>query len=376
MLDLVRSFDAAIAQWERLLRLPEGTLDQWHVRAYVMDQPDRFRASGDLPESLQFQYGYAMPGIIWVRAQPSQYYTRHLLLHEGVHALVIDQFGGTGPSWFSEGVAELLSVHRGQNDAIEVGTVPSSKNEVPYWGRFKLLSQAREEAKIPNLSSVLRLPNRLDGDVESYGWCWLLGSLLKHYPEYETVWLKAARQGSDTNESFTQSFRKALASQWPILNARWRMLTETADYGFDWSREKIDISVSDPIYHDDDLQLSVAADQGWQSSKVRFKPGTVLVVSGSGRCSVNQTPKPWISEPEGVTIHYANDRPLGQLLMCVLPNVTKDTPLASPLTVVAVGSQTQLRIEEHCWLLFRINDELGDLANNRGDYKVNIRTAP
>ncbi|MDM4017823.1 hypothetical protein [Roseiconus lacunae] len=373
--DLVESFDASVSQWERMLDLPDGKLDSWHVRAFVMEQPDRFRASGDLPQSLDFQYGYAMPGVIWVRLQPSQYYTRHLLLHEGVHALAIDQFGGTGPSWFSEGVAELLSVHRGQGDEIQIGTIPADKNEVPYWGRFKLLSQARDEAKIPNLSSLLRLPNRLDGDVESYGWCWLAGSLLTQYPEYRPIWLKTARDGLDVSESFTESFRKSVASQWPIIQARWRILTETADYGFDWSRERVDLSIKDPLFRDSELRLNVAADKGWQSTGVRFAPGTKLSIQASGRCSVNQIPKPWISEPAGVTIHYANGRPLGQLLVCVLPNLTGDEPFLDPLKIVAVDPETDLKIDQHCWLLFRINDQLGDLGNNNDGYSVILRAA-
>lgn len=374
--DLVESFDAAVPQWERMLKLPAGTLDHWKVRAYLMEQPDRFRASGDLPQTLDFKHGYAMPGVVWVRLQPSQYYTRHLLLHEGVHALAIDQFGSTGPSWYSEGVAEQLSVHRDQGRTIQLGTVPGSKSEVPYWGRFKLIEQARNDAKIPSLATVMELPTDLRGDVESYGWCWLVSLLFNQYPEYESLWQQAARDANDLPEAFTQAMRRKLESQWPIINARWRLLTETVDYGFDLQREQVDLSIRDPLFRQSELNLNVSADRGWQSTGVRFAPGTTLTITATGQCSVNQSPKPWISEPAGITIHYAKGRPLGQLIGCMLPNLADDNQYATPLKTFTLDQTQTIVIDQHCWLLFRVNDYLGDLGNNQGGYKLSIRTSP
>lgn len=371
--ELVRAFDAAVPQWEQFLQLPANTLDGWTVDAFVMDQPQRFRASGDLPAQLNFPFGYAMPGNVWVVRQKSDYYTRHLLLHEGVHALAIDRFGGTGPSWFAEGLAEMLGVHRGVGSDIEINVVPQSKQAVPYWGRFKLLSQRQTENRIPTLDAVLDYPPDLKSDVESYGWSWVAMMLLTQYPDYRIEVLSEAQSPSVRTTGFSAALKRRLNHQWPIVQARWRILAHTIDYGFDWPREKIELSIKDPLWNGRPIESLIQADQGWQSVGVRFAPGMRLKISARGQCTINDEPKPWISEPPGVTIHYANDRPLGQLILCVLPNRTEEQSQLSPLLIQPVDTNTEIEVDKHCWILFRINDDLDGRGNNQGGYSVSIR---
>lgn len=371
--EFVAAFDAAVPQWERFWQLPPQSLSDWKVDAFVMDEPQRFRDSGDLPSDLNFPFGYAIPGNLWVIRQKSDYYTRHLLLHEGVHALAIQQFGGTGPAWFAEGTAEMLGVHADSGSDARVNVVPQSRNATPYWGRFKLLSQRRVENRMPTIDSVLEYPRDLKSDVESYGWSWIAVMLFSEYPEYHGEVIRAAKSGNVDRQSFSDDFKRRLRSQWPIIAARWRMLLNTIDYGFDWERERIELSIKDPIWDGRPTKRLIKADQGWQSTGVRFAPGMRLKISATGSCTINDDPKPWVSQPPGVTIHYANERPLGQLLVCILPNKTEEQRHLAPLFVEAVEAETEIVIDKHCWVLFRINDDLGDLGNNRGGYTVSIR---
>jgi hypothetical protein len=367
---LVASFDAAVPQWERFWNLPAGTLDDWTVRAFVMNDPERFRQSGDLPPGLEFPFGYARGNDLWVVRQPGEYYTRHLLLHEGVHALQLRQFGGTGPTWYAEGIAEALGVHRGARGATRVNVIPESRESVPYWGRFKRLDQARRKGQVPSLDTVLEYPRDLEGDVGRYGWSWLAAQLFSQYPDYRTPFLASASRAGDPPPRFNRRFRRRLQSVWPIAQARWRLLAHTVDYGFDWSRERVSLAIEDPLWRGQPLELAIRADAGWQSAGVRFPPGTRLTVTPSGRCQLDDDPKPWISEPAGVTIHYANDRPLGQLLVCLVPNVTQEQTFLKPLAIRPVSEATEITVSEHCWLLFRINDHLGHRANNQDGYRV------
>ena len=48
----------------------------------------------------------------WLFDQPTDYYVRHLLLHEGTHVFMVSFLGGCGPGWYMEGTAELLGTHR------------------------------------------------------------------------------------------------------------------------------------------------------------------------------------------------------------------------------------------------------------------------
>ena len=121
--------------------------EDWQVDAYVMRDKAAFRRLGLIPPDLpEFPFGYALGNKIWVVAQKSEYYTRHLLLHEGVHAMAFSHFGGAGPSWFMEGTAELLSVHDGQRAERSKSTeFPPTAMPFPYWGRFKLMNQRRDQ---------------------------------------------------------------------------------------------------------------------------------------------------------------------------------------------------------------------------------------
>ena len=49
---------------------------------------------------------------LWLRDQPTPYYRRHLLLHEGTHVFMASFLGGCGPGWYMEGIAELFGTHR------------------------------------------------------------------------------------------------------------------------------------------------------------------------------------------------------------------------------------------------------------------------
>ncbi len=374
--DLVDAFDAAVEQWRKFWQIPVGGLNRWTVDAFLIEDRERFRQSGDLPPGLNFPFGFAADGNVWVIRQPSDYYTRHLLLHEGAHALQIHLFGGTGPSWYAEGVAELLGVHRGAGSSVQVGIVPSSREAVPYWGRFKLMETTRQAGNVPTLETVLDYPLDLKSDVESYGWSWAAVSLLTEYPDYRPIALRAGRLGTDQTVAFTRGVKQQLDSVWPIVQARWRVLTATMDYGFDWRRERVGLAITDRLWSGAALRLSVRADQGWQSAGVRFPPGARVSISATGRCTLADEPKPWISEPPGVTIRYANDRPLGQLLVAVVPNQTTEASRLEPLEVHAVDPNRDLQITRHSWLLFRINDDLGDLGNNRAGYQVTLQRKP
>jgi hypothetical protein len=316
-----------------------------------------------------------MENKIWVVAQPSQYYTRHLLLHEGVHALMLDQFGGAGPAWYMEGTAELLSTHYGVGSEVIVNHVPQKREEVPYWGRFKVIQARQETGNVPSLDGVMAQPRDLNGDVESYAWSWASSMILYAYPEYREAFYAAAKNGHDTSEAFNELIRQRLASQWPVLAARWRLMCLELGYGFDWQRERVKISTQDPLWRGEPLDLNVSASQGWQSAGVRFAPGTKLTVTSSGTCTLAETTAPWVSEPSGITIRYENDRPLGTLIACIVPNAPGSGSTEPILERMSIGDGGELIFKEYAWLLLRINDAIGELSDNLGGFRVELVNA-
>ncbi|MEM9646163.1 MAG: hypothetical protein AAF989_14330 [Planctomycetota bacterium] len=375
--DLVQSFDAAVSQWAGFLNLPEGGVDNWKVNAYVMRDARKFRDTGLLPRSVaDFPFGTARGNTLWTHDQPSDYYNRHLLLHEGVHALMADQFGGTGPTWFMEGTAELLSVHAGAGGQTTVNRVPVNRESTQAWGRFKLLSQRRDQKRIKTIKDVMRLRRKLNGDVESYGWSWAVVMLLSQYPDTRSVLVEASREGRDATSNFTRRFYSELVDEWPILQARWKMMMLELDYGFDWSREVINITLDDESVSNEmlngDFTLDVVANQGWQSSGRIFEPGTRIRIRATGEIVLAETTRPWVSLPSGITFRQARGRPIGELLACVLPVRAEEQEFVRLPAVVPVGSECELEIVERSWLLFRVNDALGEMSDNEGSYRVNL----
>lgn len=371
---LVDSFDAAVPQWIRFWNLAEDDFVQFRVEACVMRDKTRFEHAGLIPQQVpDFPFGYALGQQIWVKAQESEYYTRHLMLHEGVHCFAFAAFGGAGPTWFQEGTAELLATHRGSGRDVVTNHIPRDREEVPYWGRFKLMSQLREEGKLPSLLAVMQYQPDLKGDVAVYGWSWAAAMILHAYPEYQPALLAAAANGPTVGPGFNRELQQWLRELWPVLAARWRVMCHDLDYGFDWSRERVALSVRDPLWDGRELRVPVAADRGWQSVGVRLPPGVRLHIQASGEVTLASTTRPWISQPDGITLQYHRGRPLGQLMVCMLPNAMDlEAETIEPLAIEAVGDQAVLDIDQYCWLLFRVNDDVGKLGDNRGAYEVVI----
>ena len=375
--NLVASFDAAVPQWIQFWNLSADAVANFKVKACVIRNKTDFNQRGLIPVTVpNFPFGYAMRSQIWVMAQQSEYYTRHLLLHEGVHSLAYHLFNGAGPTWFQEGSAELLATHQGSGAETKINQIPQRREDAPYWGRFKRMGQATESGEVPSFNAVLGYQPNLTGDVATYSWSWAACMVLSSYPEYRSAFVKAAQQGKKTGPSFNRKLQSSLGKQWPILAARWRLACHDLNYGFDWNREQVKLSANDPLWDGSDLEIQVRPDQGWQSCGVRIPQGAKIRITAEGEITLANQPKPWTSEPPGITFQYHRGRPLGQLQFCLLPNANDpQAKRIDPIEVHGVNDQPMIDVAQYSWLLFRINDECGKLDDNRGNYQVSIKRA-
>jgi len=272
------------------------------------------------------------------------------------------------------------------------------------WGRFRVIREAREKAKLPTLESVLQLPQHLNADVPSYTWTWAAAMLLSEYPDSRPIFVQAARDGRDSSTAFTADLYRRLRPQWPVIRARWRLLLHDLEYGFDWPHHRVTLSTDDPRYDRRAIRMAVAADRSWQSAGYWFPAGTTLTIAANGQCLVSD-PEPsaeatteptadsnrefdreavqedrdsdgWVAGPPGITAAFHRGTPLGQLQVAVLPIRDEDSgdtlpPLpvrpaagldASRVTpdsgeTIAGGPWfvgPALKIDRPSWLLFRI----------------------
>ncbi|EMI53885.1 hypothetical protein [Rhodopirellula sallentina] len=428
--DLVSAFDAAVPQWLAFWGFPADRATGWRIDGFLMEDVDAFRRDGKLPGHIpDFKNGFATPDAIWIQRQSSIYYNRHLVLHEGVHALAFELFGGGGPSWYMEGTAELLATHRDRSEALRSGfsgaeagllaqaetsfrvnELPRRREDSSMWGRYRVIEKRRESGSLPTLASVMKLPTNLQGDVNSYAWCWAASLMLTAYPETRDAFIAAARNGRDQSPSFTTRFYREIGDQWPAVRARWRVWMDDLEYGFDRDAYRVNLSTDDPRYDGAPVNLAVDSRRGWQSTGVWFPAGTVRV-QASGQCVVvaeatlqqdsDDDPnaivhRDWISTPAGITVRYHRGAPIGQLQVCVLPIPSSGDKQTAPLRVQSLNTAPngavrsnvsgvvsgtvafrEVQIDRPSWLLFRINDVPGEIgryqrADNRGEYQVQV----
>ena len=268
-------------------------------------------------------HGYSRNYGLWVYEQPSVYYRRHLLLHEGTHGFMNTILGGCGPPWYMEGTAELLGTHRLRDGRLTLGAMPASRQEVPEWGRIRIIKDAFAGHRAMRVDGVVGYPPIVFLDNGPYAWSWALSALLDGNPKYRGRFRQlynAIPQGR-VNERFYELFR----SDWQELNEQWQVFIAEIEYGYDFARTAIDFTPGEAL-PPGGARVKVAADRGWQNSGLRLQAGKQYRLTASGRYQVGKTTRIWWCEPGGVSIRYYQGRPLGILLAAVRPASSPQSP--------------------------------------------------
>jgi hypothetical protein len=371
--ELPAVFDAAVPLWCEYFNIRESDLAGQRWTALVIDDRERFAALGLLPaDNPNFVNGYARDGQLWLVEQPSDYYRRHLLLHEGTHAFMQTQLGGCGPGWHMEGLAELLATHHWDNSRLRLSTFPATREAVPMWGRIKLIRDAQFAGNAWPLEAVLAVDNNRALAVDSYAWTWALAALLDAHPQFRDRFRRL--QGAVDHPQFTARFRKLYADDWDDLLAEWQAYVAQLDYGYDIPRMAMTHKESSEV-NGHPRSTTIAADRGWQSTGWLLRAGRTYQVSASGRYQIAHDGQPWPCEPGGVTIEYYDSRPLGALLGALRPVNDEAAPptFAAPMLI---GLGATLTPQHDAVLYLRANDSPARLADNAGELTVRKSVHP
>lgn len=370
--ELPAVFDAAIAGWCEVFEIPLSNAQSWRVETYLMRDRQRFVAAGFLPKDIsQFINGFQLGDRLWVTEQPSAYYRRHLLLHEGTHWIMSRKFGGLGPPWLAEGMAEWLGTHRWDGQHLEMGVIPTNSDEVPYWGRTKTIQEQLSQGVAPSLETILRYSNTAHQQQDAYVWSWAAVVFLKHHPDTAAVFAQLLRQPWHGSDDANRWLFTQLRSSWPSIRQQWQAALGDLDYGFDPQHGLLELSPKlRPLRSQQ--TVVVKATEGWQASGYAVAAGTHLRIKATGEYSVGNEPKPWICTPAGVRLEYYHGIPLGRLLMSTASKLQHEPDFARPLTIQQVGDGGEFTITQGGELLFRINESIGGLADNSGSLEVTI----
>jgi hypothetical protein len=401
-------FDQAFLQYCEYFHVSPNELAAWRMRGFLIKDKSRFVQTGLLPGYLpNFPHGISFNHELWIYDQPSDYYRRHLLLHEGVHGFMNTVLGGCGPAWYMEGTAELLATHQLKDGRLKLNYFPKDRRETPDWGRIKLIKDAVADNRAQSLQSVVEGPGNLEKETEFYAWSWAAAAFLDTHPRYRSRFGELYKQVR--RPDFNQYVFDIFKNDWRELSEEWQVFVANLEYGYDIARTAIDFTPGKPLPEKGTF-VTVAADRGWQNSGVQLLSGVKYQLKASGRYQVankplnsrsdsenaNKKSKIWWSEPGGVSIRYYQGRPLGILLAAVRPDDPTSRSLAPPgnqeqnptsrsqappgngydscvfLNPIPVGLGTTITPERTGTLYLKINDSAAELDDNAGQLRVEI----
>lgn len=371
--ELPQVFEAAVPLWCSYFGVDPAKLPDWRIIGSVMKEKEPFLGAGLYPESLpDFPHGYNVGSQVWLYDQPSAYFRRHLLLHEGTHAFMLRWLGGAGPPWYMEGMAELLGTHRWEKGQLTLGVMPASKEEVPYWGRVKIVKDAAAAGNALSLIDLMRYDAHAHLKVEAYGWCWAAAMFLDNHPLSQAAFRDLKANTRDRSIEFSKRFYESVKENWPAIVEDWQIFVAECDYGYDVPRAAV-LRKEAIALPNEGATVTLATDHGWQSTGYRLEAGKTYKIAATGRYQIASTPKPWPCEAGGVTIHYFHGKPLG-MLMAGSSDLEGESPSITPLTKPqAVGLSGELAAEVTGTLYFKINEASSGLADNSGTLQVTIR---
>jgi hypothetical protein len=359
-------YDAWVAYFGPLPPNREGT--DYQVTGYLMRDKALFREFGLLPLDVPYFHHGRHRGVeFWMNDQEYDYYRRHLMIHEATHCFMTTMPDGRAPVWYLEGMAELFGTHEIADDGTVVFRVmPYDRHVFAGHGRITMINEAVAAGEIKSLDDVasLRANDFLDGPP--YAWAWTLCKFLDTHPRYRQRFRSLG--GYMAGAQFATMLERLFHTEHSELETEWLLFVNNLEYGYDIERTAIDFrpGYSLPAAGRSDA-VKIAADRGWQSSGVRVERGRDYLVQAAGRFSVAQTPKPWISEPDGISFRYVDGRPLGLLLAWIHPDAAEAGPKRHSLPpVIAIGANKRFTAEVTGTLYFRVNDSFSELADNAG----------
>lgn len=379
---LVDVFDQAYPQWCRYFGLDETTAPVWHMTGYLMSDRRRFESLEMVPPDLpEFRHGYSVGHELWLYDQPTDYYRRHLLLHEGTHGFMNTRLSGAGSPWYMESVAERLATHSLEQDRLNLRTFPDRREDVPMLARIALVQDAVAAGRRLQLDDVRGLPGRAFLHNEAYAWAWAAAAFLDGHPAYRDRFRQLIAHVRSPR--FDAEFDRLFEVDRRQCELEWAMFVDTLVHGHDLDATAVDFTPGQ-TWQDQSRSVEVRADRGWQNTGLKLEAGRTYEIRAKGRYQVADEPRVWWCEPGGVSIRYVRGKPLGMLLAAVyFDDVSTTAPTPTPedstdghvgdfLNPTPIGRQATLAATRGGTLYLRINDSPGELHDNAGTLQAEI----
>lgn len=368
--------DAAYAAFEDCFGAmpPNRAGTTFQMTGYVMVDAERFRTAGMLPPRAAdlLVHGIYRGAEFWMHGQEYEYYRRHLLVHEGTHCFMSFLSGPRLPDWYIEGMAEYFGTHHlGPDGKFTFGVMPVDPEDYVGFGRVEMLHEDIDAGHLRRIADVLALGSNdyMKSRREPYAWSWAFCKFLDANPHSQARF-RELRQNL-ANPGFFDLFTQLFAADARNLELEWELFVRNIVYGFEIERAAIEFRPSAPIESGGTARADLKAAAGWQPTGVHVEAGATYRLTATGEVTVALEPRPWISEPQGVSIRYAGGRPIGRVLAAIRADATADDD-PNAWQEFDVGRSVDLAPTVSGDLFVRVNDNWNSLADNAGTYVVEV----
>jgi hypothetical protein len=379
--DLPAVFDSSVAQWCHFFGVPVDKAQAWKLRAFLIadrNNTTRFQRAGLMPQDLpEFLAGFQKQHNLWFFLQPSEYYTRHLMIHEGTHGFMLWFLGGYGSPWFSEGTAELLGVHQWQNQRLSLRYRLRDRTEAPYWGRVKRIQDEHKSGEAMTLEEVLQIKPTAFLQVRYYAWAWAGCEFFVHHEKSRKQFLEMISHSKLNSNAFNRKLKTDMRHDWDELARDWELFVAEMEYGYEVARGRI--VDAEPVARQAQ-QFKILSNHSWQNTSIKLKQGDKIQISGSGEFVVSSQSKvpngvPWNCQSNGITIQYYRGHPLGMLHAGIMNPTLKTAKdqVAGLLKPIPVGQSTEFTASQDGVLCLRINESPSQLDDNQGGLEVTVK---
>lgn len=371
-----QAYDAWVKYFGELPPNREGT--PYQMTGYVIDDPQRFVAAGMLPEGPpMFRFGRHIGAEFWMNKMNSDYYRRHLLIHEATHCFMTTMPRQYPPRWYLEGMAEYFGTHRLQSDgSITFGVTPDESELFPGLGRIELIQQELAQNRPVSLAQLAAFTlSEWDRPYPMpYAWSWAACEFLDKHPRYQKRFRNLGQHLD--GPAFVRVLQESFTEDLNLLEAEWQEFIRRLDYQVDVAANAFVLSPIPVKELEKSETVNVAANQGWQSTGFRVTEGIPLTLTATGEVILDETTAPWRSEPQGISIRYAAGYPIGQLLAGIVPSERNGQGGGPAFEVFSIGRHNQIIPRATGELFLRVNDLGNGIENNSGSYQVQIDRSP
>jgi len=350
----------------------------YQMTAFLMSDAQRFVDAGLLSAGrIQPHEGWYRGNEFWWNQQPSEYYTRHLLLHEATHCYMHVMPSVDCPPWYVEGMAEWFGTHQmDETGKLRIGVLPESPDNYLGWARISVIQEEVAAGRLQDIDQILKYTFNDFQKLPAYAWSWALCHYLNAHPRYQKPFHELAKRLMDGG--FLNTASELFAPDLRDLKTEWLLFASELQYGHDIPRSVIDFEPGIELAHGTETPaLGISSTRGWQSTRVNLIAGQSYQIQSSGRVTLAETSKPWISEPQGISIRYFSGQPLGRLMGFIRPSPPDDAPAPAGreiLKLLPLGPDVKLVAPHSGTLYLRVSDAWNELQDNDGEYQVRIKS--